>query len=89
MILRGLGRTGRLVRLEIEAPDVPGTLAAITRVLEELQSNVIDIEHRRAFGTSSVKQVTIELVLEMRGEEQVNQVVERLAAKGYAASRLS
>lgn len=88
VILRGLGRTSRLVRLGIEAPDAPGTLAGITRVLEEMQSNIVDIEHRRAFGTSSVKQVTIELLLEMRGEEQVAEVTERLAAEGYGARRL-
>ena len=89
LILRGLSRTSRLVRLVIEAADTPGSLATITRVLEEMQSNIIDIEHRRAFGTSSVKQVTIELLLEMRGAEQVTQVIDRLGAEGFQARRMT
>lgn len=87
VIQRGLSRTGRLVRLVLEAPDRPGTLAGITRVLEEMNSNIVDIEHRRLFGAHSVRTVTIELLLEMRGEEQTTEVLDRLAAHGFPARR--
>ncbi len=86
VLQRGLVRSHRLVRLRVEIPDVPGALAALTGVLAELDSNIIEIEHQRAFAGSSVRSTMVELVLQMRGEEQVDQVLAALAAKGYEAS---
>jgi threonine dehydratase len=83
VVQRGLVRSHRLVRLKVEIPDVPGALGELTQVLGELDSNIVDIVHQRAFGTSSVKATQVELVLQMRGEEQVDQVVAELAARGY------
>ena len=86
VLQRGMVRTHRLVRLKVEIPDVPGALADITRVLAELDSNIMEIEHQRAFAGSSVRSTVVELVLQMRGEEQVDQVLAALTAQGYEAS---
>lgn len=86
VLQRGLVRSHRLVRLKVEIPDVPGALAELTRVLAERDSNIVEIEHQRAFAGSSVRSTVVELVLQMRGEEQVDQVLEALAAEGYEAS---
>ena len=83
VVQRGLVRSHRLVRLKVEIPDVPGALGELTRVLGELDSNIVDIVHQRAFGASSVKATQVELVLQMRGEEQVEQVVAELVSRGY------
>lgn len=86
VLQRGLVRTHRLVRLKVEIPDVPGALADLTRVLAELDSNIVEIEHQRAFAGSSVRSTVVELVLQMRGEEQVDQVLAALTSTGYEAS---
>jgi threonine dehydratase len=86
VLQRGLVRSHRLVRLKVEIPDVPGALADVTRVLAELDSNIMEIEHQRAFAGSSVRSTLVELVLQMRGEEQVDQVLAALSARGYEAS---
>lgn len=83
VLQRGLVRSHRLMRLAVEIPDVPGALAELTAVIGELDSNIISIDHQRAFGSSSVRATLVELVLQMRGEEQVDQVVEALRSKGY------
>jgi threonine dehydratase len=85
VLQRGLVRSHRLVRLKVEIPDVPGALADLTRVLAELDSNIVEIEHQRAFAGSSVRSTVVELVLQMRGEEQVDQVLAALTARGYEA----
>lgn len=85
----GLVRTHRLVRLRVEIPDVPGALSDLTQIIGELDSNIIDIQHQRAFGSSSVRATMVELVLQMRGEEQVEQVLGSLAQAGYEAKLLS
>lgn len=83
VVQRGLVRSHRLVRLKVEIPDVPGALGELTRVLGELDSNIVEIVHQRAFGASSVKATQVELVLQMRGEEQIDQVVSGLRERGY------
>lgn len=89
VLQRGLVRTHRLVRLRVEIQDVPGALSDLTEIIGELDSNIIDIQHQRAFGSSSVRATIVELVLQMRGEEQVEQVLGSLAKAGYEAKLLS
>ncbi len=83
VLQRGLVRSNRLVRLQVEIPDTPGALANLTTLLGELDSNIMDIYHQRAFGGSSVRATLVELVLQMRGEEQQDSVTQALEARGY------
>jgi threonine dehydratase len=83
ILQRGMARTRRLIRLGVEIRDMPGALAELTRVLGELDSNIVDIEHQRAFGGSSVRSTLVDLVLQMRGEEQIDRVVAALNERGY------
>ncbi len=82
---RGLVRSSRLVRLQVEIPDSPGALAKLAAILGELDSNIIDIEQQRTFDVSSVRAVQVNLVLQLRGEEQRDTIVNALKAEGYAA----
>jgi threonine dehydratase len=83
ILQRGLVRSHRLVRLRVEIPDVPGALGALTRLVGELDSNIVDIVHQRAFGGSSVRATLVELSLQMRGEEQIDAVIESLRKSSY------
>ncbi len=83
VLQRGLVRSNRLVRLQVEIPDTPGALANLTTLLGDLDSNIMDIYHQRAFGGSSVRATLVELVLQMRGEEQQDNVTQALEARGY------
>ena len=85
ILQRGLVRTHRLVRIKVEAPDVPGAMADLTRILGDLDSNIVDVFHQRAFAASTVRMTAIEFVLQMRGEEQVDAVLESLHSAGYEA----
>lgn len=83
VLQRGLVRSNRLVRMQVEIPDTPGALAALTAIVGELDSNILDIDHQRAFAGSSVRATLVELVLQMRGEEQQENVAAALADAGY------
>ncbi len=85
ILQRGLVRSHRLVRLRVEIDDVPGALGKLTQLLGELDSNIIEIAHQRAFGGSSVRAVIVDLVLQMRGEEQEDQVLKALHDRGLDA----
>jgi len=85
LILRGLVSSHRLVRVRVEISDLPGALGEVCRLLGELDSNIIDIQHQRAFSGSSVRATGVDFVLQMRGAEQIEQVLDTLARKGYRA----
>ncbi|MEM7097250.1 MAG: threonine ammonia-lyase [Pseudomonadota bacterium] len=83
VLQRGLVRSHRLVRMQVEIPDTPGALAQLTTQLGALDSNIMDIAHHRAFGGSSVRATLVEVVLQLRGEEQQDTVYESLTEAGY------
>ncbi len=89
VIMRGLVRDGRIVRLRIELSDVPGALAAVANVLGEAEANIIEVHHQRTFSDVSAKGTDIDVVAEMRDSDHVEEVLKRLAAAGYDVRLLS
>ena len=82
IIGRGLVRSGRLIRIVISARDVPGSLARITALVAEAGANVDEVHHQRAFTLLAAQNVEIELVLQTRGHEHVQELLQRLRGAG-------
>ena len=85
IIERGMVRAGRLARILVNARDVPGNLARITALVAEAGANIDEVHHQRAFTLLAAQNVEIELVLQTRGREHVQQVIECLRGAGFAA----
>jgi threonine dehydratase len=83
IIQRSLVRSGRLVRLHVEVRDVPGGLAAVTRLLADADANIIEVHHQRAFSSLSLQSADVEFVLLTRGLEHLQQIIDALGAEGY------
>jgi threonine dehydratase len=83
VIMRGLIRNGRLSRLHIELPDVPGAMGAVSTVLGEAGANIVEILHQRMFVDVSAKSAAIEVTLETLDHAHVQRVVAALEAAGY------
>lgn len=83
VIQRGLVRSGRIVRLRVGVPDVPGSLADLTRLLAEHNTNIIQIAHQRAFTDLSLRSAEVEVTIETRGHEHTEEVLAALRAEGY------
>ena len=88
ILKRGLARSHRLVNLRILVADVPGALAKLTRFLGNLNSNIVDIAHRRTLAASTLGAQPIDVLLHLCGEEQEEQVVAALRKNGYAVEVL-
>lgn len=88
VLQRGMVRSHRLVRLRVEVPDVPGALGQVTQLIGELDSNIMEIAHQRAFAASSARAAVVEMVLQLRGEEEAEQVLEALRARRFNAGLL-
>jgi len=85
IIERGMVRAGRLVRIKVSARDVPGNLAQIARLVADAGANVNEVHHQRAFTLLAAQNVEIELELQTRGSEHVQDVVRQLQAAGFDA----
>lgn len=80
IIERGMVRSGRLARILVSARDVPGVLARITAIVAEAGANIEEVHHQRAFTLLAAQNVEIELVLQTRGKEHIQQVLSLLRA---------
>jgi threonine dehydratase len=85
IIERGMVRAGRLVRLRVATRDVPGELARVATIVGQAGANIEEIEHQRAFTTLPVQNAQLELVLQTRGPEHIEQVLQALRAGGLTA----
>jgi threonine dehydratase len=83
IIERGMVRAGRLARIQVSARDVPGNLARITAVVAEAGANIDEVHHQRAFTLLAAQNVAVELVLQTRGREHVQHVIEALRGAGF------
>ncbi|HET8619989.1 MAG TPA: threonine ammonia-lyase [Acidimicrobiales bacterium] len=84
VIMRGLIRHGRLTRLHIEVPDVPGSMGDLTTVLGEVGANIVEILHQRMFVDLSARSAEIEVTVETLDLDHVERVVAALEKAGYA-----
>lgn len=86
IIEKGLVEEGRQVHLKTTVGDRPGQLAKVLRRVAELHANVIRVEHERWSPTLSPAEVAIQMVLETRNREHVQEIVENLRIDGYNVS---
>jgi len=82
VLMRGLVRDGRLVRLRVTMPDVSGSLARTAALIGEAGGNIVEVQHQRVFGTASVKSPEVEFVVETRDREHTQALVAHLLAHG-------
>ena len=78
VLLRGLMRDGRLVRLRVTIHDVAGSLARVAALIGEAGGNIVEVQHQRVFGTASVKSPEVEFVIETRDHEHALAVLAAL-----------
>ncbi|HQF02890.1 MAG TPA: ACT domain-containing protein, partial [Phycicoccus sp.] len=79
----GMTVAGRYLQFSVVVPDSPGNLAALLTDCAETDANVLDVEHVRTSHEITVDQVEIALVLETKGPEHQEKVLQALRAKGY------
>jgi threonine dehydratase len=85
VLMRGLVRDQRLVRLRVTMPDVSGSLAKVAQIIAQAGGNIVEVIHQRIFGTSSVKAPEVEFLIETRDREHTEAIGRAFAEKGVRA----
>lgn len=88
IIERGLVQDGRMIRLRIHLLDKPGALAELTALMAKYRANIVDTLYNRAYYGVNLGDTTIDITLETRGREQVEELLGALDAGGYKFSRV-
>src|SRR6266851_2532967 len=89
LLMRGLVRSGRLVRLRSELPDLPGVLSRVSGVIGGLGGNIVEIHHQRLFHDTSVKRAELDVVVETQNRRHVDTIIDALVAAGFPTQLLS
>ncbi len=79
VLLRGLLRDGRLLRLNMAIPDRPGVLADIAGRIGTSGGNIIEVVHQRLFDAPSVQAAELELMIEARDPAHADAITAALA----------
>jgi threonine dehydratase len=80
---------GRRLRVFTTISDEPGSLAALLTRLAEGGANLIDIDHVREGVGLAVRETGVELVMETRGAEHAQRLLELIEKSGYSARVLN
>ena len=89
VLMRGMARTGKLVRLRVQIDDRPGVLAKIATQIGAVGGNIVEVAHQRMFFDVPVRQADVDIVVETRDAAHVRDVAARLKAAGFPCKILS
>jgi len=82
VLMRGLVRDARLVRMRVTMPDVSGSLAKVCSMIAAAGGNIVEVQHQRIFGTSSVRTPEVEFLVETRDRGHTEQLIKSLRDNG-------
>jgi threonine dehydratase len=82
-IQHGLVSAGRFLSIRVDIPDRPGNLARLLSLVGELGANVVDVVHSRIGASLRIGDVEVNLRLECRGPDHVEQLTTELQAAGF------
>jgi threonine dehydratase len=83
VLLRGLVRDGRIVRLRLMIGDLPGQLARVSGLIGKAGGNIVEVQHQRLFGAVVAKRTELDVTVETRGRDHARELVDALSAEGF------
>jgi threonine dehydratase len=88
VIMRGLVETGRYVKLRTVLKDRPGALDDLIDIIADARANIYAIQHDRTSRDLAMNAAEVELDLETRGHDHIDDLVGDLRERGYEVERL-
>jgi len=89
ILMRGLVKTGRLVRIRVDISDQPGLLGRVANIIGEAGGNIVEVYHQRVFHDVPLKMAELDVVIETRDARHVDEILSALRGAGLPANLLS
>jgi threonine dehydratase len=82
VLLRGLVRDGRIVRLRLMIGDAPGQLARVAGLIGGAGGNIVEVLHQRLFGVVA-KATELDVTVETRDRAHLGELLAALQSDGF------
>jgi threonine dehydratase len=86
VLMRDLVRERQVLTLNIEMPDKPGQLHAVSGICAEEGANVLEVIHSRFALDLSARSARLGITIETRDEAHAKQVMDRIRMSGFKLS---
>lgn len=83
VINRGLAKSGRLCRIDMELEDRPGKLSEVISTIGGLGGNITGVHHDRTQNRQKVNACILSVTMETRNEEHIETIKKALTDKGF------
>jgi threonine dehydratase len=83
VVMRGLVATGRYLRFRTILKDQPGALVELGEIIADLRANITAFHHDRTSRDVAMNDARVELEVETRGPEHVDELLSALRDAGY------
>jgi len=83
IIQMGLLRGGRLLKFYVDVDDVPGMLSGIAGSIGDCEGNILRISHERTEWGLPVSKTRIEITVETKGYDHIDQIIECVKESGF------
>jgi threonine dehydratase len=83
LIERGMLRASRYVRIFTAVDDRPGGLAKVLKSIADMQGNLIEVIHNRQSAEVPLGMTGVEIQLETRDQDHINDILATLREQGY------
>ncbi len=88
ILRQGLFKSNRIMKFSVQLRDVPGALADLLKVVANSRGNILHVSHDRLGRRLPVGLSRVELEVETRGSEHIEELLEALGNSGYDVDTL-
>lgn len=88
LIRSGLVSRGRIFCFTVELPNTPGQLLEVSKILSNINANVINLDHNQFKARNRFKNVLLEITVETNGYEHIQKIKNTFEEFGYYIEQL-
>jgi threonine dehydratase len=83
ILRQGLMKNGRMMHFEVTLDDMPGSLSRLLKLIASMKANVLHIYHERNLKGLTIYRTLVDLEIETRGPQHLDEVATQLKKAGY------